>query len=93
MTPDDWRRVICDAAALGAREVQLIGGEPTTHPAWFELVDHALGFGLQPEVYSNLFHIEPGWWGVLARQGRKLATSYYSDRAEEHDVITTRPGS
>ncbi|MEE4594289.1 radical SAM protein [Streptomyces sp. DSM 41524] len=93
MTVDDWRRVISDAAALGAREVQLIGGEPTTHPAWAELVDHALSLGLHIEVYSNLFHIKPGWWRLLAREGVKLATSYYSDRAEEHDAITTRPGS
>ncbi|MFM9611538.1 radical SAM protein [Streptomyces niveiscabiei] len=93
MTADDWRRVISDAAALGAREVQLIGGEPTTYPAWAELVDHALSLGLQAEVYSNLFHIKPGWWGVLARDGVTLATSYYSDRAEEHDAITNRPGS
>ncbi|MFJ8489534.1 radical SAM protein [Streptomyces sp. NPDC094038] len=93
MTAGDWRRVVSDAAALGAREVQLIGGEPTTHPAWAELVDHALSRGLQVEVYSNLFHIKPGWWCLLAREGVKLATSYYSDRAEEHDQITTRPGS
>jgi hypothetical protein len=93
MTPDDWRRVISDAAAMGVREVQLIGGEPTTHPAWPELVDHALSLGLGVEVYSNWFHIKPGWWGVLALDGVTLATSYYSDRAEEHDAITTRPDS
>ncbi|MFE7661729.1 radical SAM/SPASM domain-containing protein [Streptomyces celluloflavus] len=93
MTADDWRRVISDAAALGVREVQLIGGEPTMHPAWAELVDRALCLGIGVEVYSNLFHIKPGWWSALAREGVKLATSYYSDRAEEHDAITTRPGS
>ncbi|MEV0444559.1 radical SAM protein [Streptomyces spectabilis] len=93
MTADDWRRVISDAAALGVREVQLIGGEPTVHPAWSELVDHALSFGLQVEVYSNLFHIKAGWWRLLARERVKLATSYYSDRAEEHDAITHRGGS
>nr|WP_055414249.1 MULTISPECIES: radical SAM/SPASM domain-containing protein [Streptomyces] len=93
MTADDWRYVISDAAALGVREVQLIGGEPTAHPAWAGLVDHALSLGLGVEVYSNLFYVKPDWWGTLARDGVKLATSYYSDRAEEHDAITTRPGS
>ncbi|WPB91998.1 radical SAM protein [Streptomyces malaysiensis] len=93
MAADQWRRVISDAAALGAREVQLIGGEPTTHPAWAELVDHALSLGLHVEIYSNLFHFKPDWWRLLAREGVRLATSYYSDRAEEHDAITTRPGS
>ncbi|TVL93311.1 radical SAM/SPASM domain-containing protein [Streptomyces sp. SAJ15] len=93
MTVDDWRRVISEAASLGAREVQLIGGEPTTHPAWPELVEHALDLRLCVEVYSNLFHVRSDWWSLFTRQGVKLATSYYSDRASEHDVITTRPGS
>ncbi|QKW50989.1 radical SAM protein [Streptomyces buecherae] len=93
MTADEWRRVITDAAALGVREVQLIGGEPTTHPAWIELVEHALSVGLKVEVYSNLFHVRPAWWDVLSRAGVSVATSYYSDRAEEHDAITTRSGS
>jgi MoaA/NifB/PqqE/SkfB family radical SAM enzyme len=93
MSTDDWRRVIRDAAVLGVREVQLIGGEPTRYPAWAELVDQALSLGLQVEVYSNLFHIKRGWWDVLDRKGVKLATSYYSDCAEEHDTITTRPGT
>ncbi|MFI1582296.1 radical SAM protein [Embleya sp. NPDC020630] len=93
MTVCDWQRVIADAAALGAREVQLIGGEPTAHPAWIELVDHALSLELEVEVYSNLFHVKSSWWGTLTRNGVKLATNYYSDCAAEHDRITTRPGS
>ncbi|MFD4996205.1 radical SAM/SPASM domain-containing protein [Streptomyces buecherae] len=93
MTAVEWRRVITDAAALGVREVQLIGGEPTAHPAWIELVEHALSVGLKVEVYSNLFHVRPAWWDVLSRAGVSVATSYYSDRAEEHEAITTRSGS
>ncbi|REK84576.1 radical SAM/SPASM domain-containing protein [Streptomyces inhibens] len=93
MTAVDWRRVMGDAAKLGAREVQFIGGEPTVHPAWVELVEYALSLGLVVEVYSNLFHIKAAWWDVLSRPGVRLATSYYSDSAEEHETITTRQGS
>ncbi|MES9507313.1 hypothetical protein ABWJ92_13010 [Streptomyces sp. NPDC000609] len=32
MTLDDWRAVIFDAAALGIRTIQIIGGEPTVLP-------------------------------------------------------------
>ena len=42
MTGGDWRRVIDQAAALGVRLVQFIGGEPTMHPELPRLVDHAL---------------------------------------------------
>ncbi|MFG2969947.1 radical SAM/SPASM domain-containing protein [Streptomyces sp. NPDC048288] len=93
MTPDDWRAVITDAAALGIRTVQLIGGEPTVHPNWREFTDLALSLGLHVEVYSNLFHVRAEWWDVFARDGVTLGTSYYSDDPEEHDKITGRAGS
>ncbi|GAB2625304.1 hypothetical protein GCM10027168_66280 [Streptomyces capparidis] len=93
MTREDWQHVIADIAALGIPAIQLIGGEPTLSPHWTELLEQALGLGLMVEVYSNLFHIKPQWWDVLAQDGVTLATSYYSDDAAEHDRVTTRPGS
>lgn len=32
MTTNDWYRVIDEAASMGIRMVQFIGGEPTLHP-------------------------------------------------------------
>lgn len=93
MTPADWRAVITDAAALGIRTVQLIGGEPTVHPYWREFTELALSLGLRVEIYSNLFHVAPVWWEVFTREGVTLGTSYYSDDPAEHDEITGREGS
>lgn len=93
MTPADWREVIADAAALGVRTIQLIGGEPTVHPNWREFTEQGLSLGLHVEVYSNLFHVARDWWGLFAREGVTLGTSYYSDDPEEHDKITGRSGS
>lgn len=50
---DDWLLVIDDAAEMGARVIQFIGGEPTLHPALPDLVDHALVGGLEVEVFTN----------------------------------------
>ncbi|KND29452.1 radical SAM protein [Streptomyces acidiscabies] len=93
MTPEDWRAVIIDAAALNVRSIQLIGGEPTTHPRWREFTELGLSLGLRVEVYSNLFHVAPDWWEVFERDGVTLATSYYSDDPAEHDKVTGREGS
>ncbi|MFI5687381.1 radical SAM protein [Streptomyces sp. NPDC051636] len=93
MTPADWHAVITDAAALGIRTIQLIGGEPTTHPNWREFAELGLSLGLHVEVYSNLFHVRPEWWDLFTRDGVTLATSYYSDDPAEHDKITGRNGS
>ncbi|MDT3397097.1 radical SAM protein [Streptomyces sp. B1866] len=93
MTAADWRTVIIDAAALRIPQIQLIGGEPTLHPAWTDLVELALSLDRTVEVYSNLFHVRPQWWDLFSRKGVTLATSYYSDDPDEHDTITHRPGS
>lgn len=93
MTRQDWLSVIEDAAALGVEHIQLIGGEPTAYPAWTDLVRHTLNQGMTIEVFSNLFHVRPEWWELFTRDGVTLATSYYSDQADQHDAITNRPGS
>ncbi|MEB3371292.1 radical SAM protein [Saccharopolyspora mangrovi] len=91
MADTDWRRVIDEAAEVGARMVQFIGGEPTLHPSLPALIDHARTRGVEVEVFSNLVHVTPGLWEVLAQSGVRLATSYYSTDAAEHAQITKRP--
>ncbi|MFD7712979.1 radical SAM/SPASM domain-containing protein [Streptomyces sp. NPDC059786] len=93
MTAADWRRVIDEAAALGTRTVQFIGGEPTLHPDFAALVGHALDAGLRVRVYSNLYRVRTAHWTLYAHPHVSLATSYYSDDPDEHDAITGRAGS
>ncbi|MGK5532926.1 radical SAM protein [Streptomyces sp. URMC 129] len=90
MTREDWIALLDQAADCGVDHVQFIGGEPTTHPHAAELVGHALGVGLRVEVFSNLVRVTDQWWELFRREGVTLATSYYSDRAEEHDAMTGR---
>ncbi|MFD3557424.1 radical SAM protein [Streptomyces goshikiensis] len=93
MTTRDWHRIIDEAAALGTTVVQFIGGEPTLHPGFAELVGHAVRVGLRARVYTNLFRVSAGHWRLFAHPRISLATSYYSDDAAEHDAITGRIGS
>ncbi|GAA1175069.1 hypothetical protein GCM10009654_35340 [Streptomyces hebeiensis] len=90
MSRKDWISVLDQAAACGVRDIQFIGGEPTMHPDFADLVDHALALGLDVEVFSNLVHVSSKCWEVFQRKGLSLATSYYSHRAEEHDAMTDR---
>ncbi|MBB5936365.1 radical SAM protein [Streptomyces zagrosensis] len=91
MSREDWLGVLEQAAAGGVRRVQLIGGEPMLHPDALVLADQALTRGLAVEVYSNLVHVSDAWWTQLQRAGASLATSWYSDQADEHQAITGRP--
>ncbi|MFE6274091.1 radical SAM protein [Streptomyces goshikiensis] len=93
MSDEDWFRTIDEAVALGAEEVQLIGGEPTLHPGFAPIAQHALDSGLRVRVYSNLLRISAEHWEVLEQPGVGLATTYHSSVAAEHDEVTARPGS
>lgn len=93
MSVEDWLRTIDQAVALGAEEVQLIGGEPTLHPGFVSIAQHAVDSGLRVRVYSNLFRIRDEHWRLLERPGVRLATTYHSSVAAEHDEVTGRQGS
>ncbi|MEJ8667523.1 hypothetical protein WKI71_00095 [Streptomyces sp. MS1.AVA.1] len=73
--------------------MQFIGGEPTLHPQFEALVNHALACGLNVQVYSNLYRVRQQHWWLFERPKVSLATSYYSDRAQEHERVTGRQGS
>jgi MoaA/NifB/PqqE/SkfB family radical SAM enzyme len=93
MAVHDWTRTIDQLAEMGARDVQFIGGEPTMYPRLRDLITHAHGAGLSVEVFSNMTHIRDELWETFTDCGVKLATSYYSDTAEEHDQVTRLRGS
>ncbi|MGK5630365.1 radical SAM protein [Streptomyces sp. URMC 123] len=93
MTVADWKRTIDQFAAMGGRDVQFIGGEPALYPHLPELIAHAHAAKLGIEVFSNMTVIREPLWETFTAYGVKLATSYYSDSAEEHDKVTNLRGS
>jgi MoaA/NifB/PqqE/SkfB family radical SAM enzyme len=90
MTAADWHRLVDEAAGLGVRDLQFIGGEPTLYPALSDLVRHAIDRGLAVEIYSNLVRVTDTLWDMFEQPGVRLATSYYSPDATQHDAITGR---
>ncbi|HEX7658804.1 MAG TPA: radical SAM/SPASM domain-containing protein [Pseudonocardiaceae bacterium] len=92
MTGDDWRRVIDQAVALGVRLIQFIGGEPTMHPELPQLVGYVLRQQVGVEVFTNLVRVTPRLWDTFSQPGVRLATSYYSDSADQHTAIVGRRG-
>ena len=93
MSDADWTRVIDELCAMGVRDVQFIGGEPTLHPGLPGFVRHARRRGMRVEVFSNMTHIRAEVWEVLQLAGVRLAFSYYSDQGRDHDEVTDTRGS
>ncbi len=88
MTASDWENIIDQAATIGVKMVQFIGGEPTLDPSLPRLIGHALGNGLNVYVYSNLVHVTPELWELFSQPGMFLGTSWYSANPARHAQIT-----
>ncbi|MEW2580112.1 radical SAM protein [Streptomyces syringium] len=93
MTVRDWTKVIRQLADMGTKDVQFIGGEPTLYPDLCELIARAHWAGMSVELFSNMTYIPKGMWRTLKKHDVKLATSYYSDSADDHDKVTNTRGS
>jgi MoaA/NifB/PqqE/SkfB family radical SAM enzyme len=90
----DWQVVIRDAAALGCRSVQFIGGEPTLHPDLLAMIDTASTHGFAfIEVYTNATGLSERMVAGFAEHRVHVATSFYSDDPRVHDSMTGRAGS
>lgn len=89
----DWFQVIEQAADMGFHTIQFIGGEPTLRKDLPLMVARALDLSRKVEIYSNLYQVSAELWALLRDPRVHLATSYYSDDADQHDAITGRRGS
>ena len=89
-----WKSVIDEAAELETKHVQLIGGEPTTHKDFTELLQYAHGKDFKiVEVYTNGSALKDEMIDEFARLGTHVAFSFYSDKAEVHERVTRNKGS
>src|ERR1044071_881730 len=85
----DWLSLIRQAAQLGCKKVQFIGGEPTLHPDLCEMIREANRLGFQIiEVYTNGTHFTKPLKQVFKDNGVSLAFSVYAADADTHDLVT-----
>lgn len=90
----DWVSVLEQGFALGCRKMQFIGGEPTLHPQFLELVKRAKAIGYEfVEVYTNGTTLNDELLGRFCEYGVHVAFSFYSRNAKAHDAVTKRQGS
>jgi MoaA/NifB/PqqE/SkfB family radical SAM enzyme len=94
MRTEDWLRVLRDAADLGCRQVQFIGGEPTLHPDLARMISFASERGYTfIEVFTNATVLGESLLRTFVEHNVNVATSFYSDDPETHALITKHRGS
>ena len=91
-----FKELIREAAHLGARWIQFIGGEPllygSAHLA--ELISTARDASFEViEVFTNGTLLTDAHLDLFAKHGAQVAVSLYSCDARVHDSITGCPGS
>ena len=94
MTCQDYESVLAEAALLGCRRVQFLGGEPTLYPDLGRLVTHArtLNFTFV-EVFTNGAGLTDAMCQFLKIHDVHLAFSVHGSSAEAHEKVTGRAGS
>ncbi|MEZ0081479.1 radical SAM/SPASM domain-containing protein [Bradyrhizobium japonicum] len=94
LSDDDYRRLILEAAHLGCRRIQFIGGEPTLNPILPGLIETATEEKFEfIEVFSNVMRLHESLLTLFARRRVHVATSIYAAEPEIHDKITRQRGS
>jgi MoaA/NifB/PqqE/SkfB family radical SAM enzyme len=88
MKTEDWYTIIQDAADMGCKSIQFIGGEPTTHPDLNRLIRLARELEMRIEVYTNLVSVKDKHWKTFQECGVNIATSFYSSVRAVHEDIT-----
>ncbi len=91
---DNWLAILQEAATVGCRQLQFIGGEPTLHPELKEMIAFARSQGYTfIEVFTNATTINNALLTSLIENDVQVATSFYSIDPAVHDLITNHPGS
>jgi MoaA/NifB/PqqE/SkfB family radical SAM enzyme len=94
LTTADYQRLLEEAAVLGCRAVQFIGGEPTLHRGLPELIEQARALGYEDiEVYTNGTVLPDRLLRCFVENDVDVAVSVYADDPDVHDAVTGRIGS
>ncbi len=89
------KRILKEAASLGALDVRLTGGEPLLRPDFEELYLFARGLGLKVLLFTNARLITRGLAGVFARIPPliPIEITVYGMSSESYEAVSRVEGS
>lgn len=93
MTTRRWLELLDEILVAGGGTVQLTGGEATTHPDFWTILEHGTSLQLRMEVFTNATSFDERGLDRIAELGTAIATSLHSHLPEVHDEVTRTPGS
>ena len=93
LTFDEWKDILNQLKELDCSKVQFIGGEPTVHPQFLDLLKYAVSIGLKVEIYSNLVLFNEELIAFIKNHNITIHFSLYGSNSRIHDSVTNIPGS
>lgn len=93
--PDQWIPVMEQLAALGCREVCILGGEPLLASGWFDIANAVCGLGMDLVMITNGWLVDPRMVKQLQSLKRldRIGVSLDGASAKVHDYIRGRRDS
>lgn len=84
-------RVIGEAAALGARKIVVLGGEPLLCKQLKHYIELAGSFGMASEVFTNAALVDADWAAFFREHGCRVVVKLNSLRPEVQAELTGVP--
>ena len=85
--------VIEQAAALGARKIVILGGEPLLYRDLEARLDRIVALGMRPEIFTNGALLDPERAAMLFRYGARVALKFNSLIPEVQERMTGVKGA
>jgi radical SAM protein with 4Fe4S-binding SPASM domain len=94
LRPSDYEYLIAEAAEIGCRQIQFIGGEPTLNHDLPHFIATARKNKYEfVEVFTNLTRLDNSLFECFKTYGVHVATSVYAPVDNMHDTVTGVRGS
>jgi len=88
LSPADIDRVISEAAALGARKIVILGGEPLLYHGLEARLEHINSLGMRAEIFTNGALLTPEMARMLFRFRTRVALKFNSLVPEVQERMT-----
>ena len=95
LSAQEWCTVL-DRIAPSTSWLKITGGEPTLHPEFEEIIEHAAALGIPFTLFTNARWLEPErlvYFLAGIPQLNGLLISLHGARAQSHEAFTCTPGS
>jgi radical SAM protein with 4Fe4S-binding SPASM domain len=90
---EQWLNVLDQLKKLNCKNIEFIGGEPTIHPHFFDLLRYACSIGHKVDIYSNLQHFSDELVDFIKQNKITVHFSIYGSNSQIHDSVTGKTGS